>query len=260
MIRFALCLSIAIVSTTASAQFKCDTCGAVINTQWWQGPCPNCNNHTVRRIAPTPAPAPAPTPFPSPVPTPGAPDSSGVRLGVNIYNAGSRVIVQSVLPNTPAQGKLFPNDQIVKGAFRDALTGRVIKVMITSPADMTRLKTLAGAGTKVALQVFRPTTGSRNFFVTFATPGIVSTQAQTYSVVVNGHTETRVREVSESGQDGATASAMVVEDTTGAAAAMLDDNSFQGGTPVGPAPGVPPAVMPTQPTFGGDSADDLLGG
>ncbi|NND97747.1 MAG: hypothetical protein HKN47_10510 [Pirellulaceae bacterium] len=241
------------------ADWRC-ACGTTVHVNY-PTTCPVCSR-------PLPNPTPPFTPPPSTPPytppgtgpsvPPGTPtDSSGLTLGVNIYNAGWRVMVQSVVPGTPAQGKLFPNDQLVKGAFRDAQSGQVFRVNIQSPADVTRLKTLAGAGTRVALQVFRPTTGPRNFFVTFATPGGVTTYG---APVAGGGTAAAMSRT-------APAAAMITEDVSGEAASMLGGGATGGGPPVisnpGTNPGFNPGVNPgTNPGFnpppGGDSAADLL--
>jgi hypothetical protein len=236
-------ISLALMCSQAVADWTC-ACGTVVHVNY-PTTCPVCNR---------PLPNPTPPPYTPPYTPPGAPDSSGVTLGVNIYNAGSRVIVQSVIPGTPAQGRLFPNDQLVKGAFRDAQNGQVIRVPIYSPADVTRLKTMAGAGQQVALQVFRPTTGVRNFFVNFVAPGGMVTK--TYSLQVNGQTEMRTREVPQSGS-----AAMIQEDTSGAAASMLGEGG-SGGDPaiIDQGGGNQGGGQEQGGQIGGESAEDLLNG
>ncbi|WP_442506931.1 hypothetical protein SH528x_005805 [Novipirellula sp. SH528] len=251
-------LMIAYPSPT-QADWHC-ACGAIVHVNY-PTTCPVCG-----RNLPNSPPSFTP-PFTPPGPRPGpgstAPDSSGVTLGVNIYNAGSRVIVQSVMPGTPAQGRLFPNDQLVKGAFRDPLSRQVHRVFIHSPADVTRLKTMAGAGTRVALQVYRPTTGVRNFLVNFEAPGGTTTQA--YQLQADGQPQA-LRSTSP-------AAAMISDDVNGEAASMLGSDDAGGGgdyaPTVNPGAGQNPDYNPRpdynpNPNFGpgnqGDTADDLLGG
>ncbi len=225
----ALTLALGLSSTSLFADWHC-ACGTIVHVNYPTA-CPTCGRNLPNSSFPQPG--------------AGAPDSSGVTLGVRLYNAGPRVIVESVLPNTPAQGRLFPNDQLVRGAFRDAASGQVHRVNIYSPADVTRLKTLAGAGTQVALRVFRPTGGARNFFVSFAAPGGVTTRA--YQVQVNGRTETRTQQVQQQAR-----TATITEDTTGEAASML-------GGDAGSAGGPPVIIDQGSGQSGGDSAADLLG-
>ncbi|TWT76269.1 hypothetical protein CA13_67610 [Planctomycetes bacterium CA13] len=247
---FALVL-LSLTSTQAIADWNC-VCGTTVHVNY-PTTCPVCSRSLPNQPSPTPP------PYTPPYTPPGAPDSSGVTLGVKIYNAGPRVMVQSVMPNTPAQGLLFPNDQLVKGAFRDAQSGQVQRVQIYSPSDVTRLKTLAGAGQRVALQVFRPTTGTRNFFVNFAAPGGAPV-TRTYQVQVNGHTETRTRSVSQSA-----AAATITEDSTGEAAALLGGGGPGGNAPIldHQGPNQPPSqggVLPPSQGGIGESAADLLNG
>lgn len=228
----ALTLAFCFSSTSVFADWRC-ACGTIVHVNY-PTTCPVCGRNLPNSSVPPYTP-----------PSAGAPDSSGVTLGVRIYNAGPRVIVQSVIPNTPAQGRLFPNDQLVRGAFRDAQSGHVHRVSIYSPADVTRLKTLAGAGTQVALRVFRPTSGDRNFFVSFAAPGGVTTR--TYQVQVNGRTETRTQQVQQQAR-----TTTITEDTTGEAASMLGGDA---GSDNGP----PVIIDQGSGQSGGDSAADLLG-
>jgi hypothetical protein len=164
-----------------------------------------------------------------------------LRLGVSVYEVNRRVIVSRVDPGTPAAGRLFPNDQLVRAAFKDAQSGGIYRMPINSPGDIRRLKSLAGAGTRVALEVFRPTSGTRNFFVDFAPEGTTTP----YTVTVNGVLEERTS--IKTGQSSPT----VREDTTGEAATWLDG--------AGQAQGAG-----NQPPGGGsqgnpESAADLLG-
>ena len=145
-----------------------------------------------------------------------------------------------------AENRLYPNDQLVKAAFRDAQNGQVYKVNIYSPDDVTRLKTMAGSSTKVAMEVFRPTSGSRNFFINFAPVGGIVTK--TYSSSQGGAMETMSAPV-----------VTMIEDTTGEAAQWLSSGTSSpvngGNSGQGPIQ-TPPVTNPV----GGDSADSLLNG
>ena len=167
---------------------------------------------------------------------PGGPanDGTGLRLGVSIFETNGRVIVSRVDRGTPADGLLFPNDQFVRAAFRDAQNGSVFKMDIYNPDDIRRLKTLAGAGTRVALEVFRPTSGSRHFFVEFAPErNQVYTRGGGNSVAA------------------AAASASISEDTTGEAAGLLGGRSQPQGSDYRPPRG--------EAGDGSESAAELLG-
>lgn len=260
-IYLSLMLSVAIsFSTTASAlaDHNC-VCGTIVHVDY-PTTCPHCQ----RPLPNTPPPF-TPPPYTPPF-TPPVTDGSGVELGVMIYTAGGgRVVVQSVKPNTPAAGNLFPNDQLVKGAFRDAATNQVFKIPIRSQNDLTRLKTLAGGGTDVAMQVYRPTTGTyRNFMLRFAVQGGSAARAEAFTVRTGpgGRSSTVAR-------PRAARTTTFTEDTTGAAAALLggpaNAGRRPGGPPVvnpgtGPRPGGPPVVNPGTPSSGGDTADSLLNG
>ncbi len=113
---------------------------------------------------------------------------------------------------------------------------------------------MAGAGQQVALQVFRPTTGVRNFFVNFAAPG--RTVAMTQSVVVNGQIETRTTLVPQEGSSGT-----IQEDTSGEAASMLGEGGSGGGPAIIDQGGGIDGGMPQGGgQIGGESAEDLLNG
>lgn len=278
---FGICLLVGGLMPThrAIADWQC-ACGAIVHVNY-PTTCPLCNRELPNRVTPPPftppftppGMRPPRPPWPWPGQRPGAVDSSGLTLGVNVYQVGSRVIVQSTLPNTPAEGRLFPNDQLVMGAFRDAATGELQRIQIRHPDDLTELKTLAGAGTQVALRVYRPTTGVRDFFVSFKAPGGVVTR----SVQGSG----RSAPGAEAEPEGAAGSrsAVFTEDTTGEAAAMLGSGggADAGAAPVIRQPGQPgiqpgqpgrpapqpgrPSLRPAQPAVqpGGESASDLLG-
>lgn len=217
---------LATLVSPAFADWHCQ-CGAIVHVNY-PTTCPVCN-----RSLPN-------TPPPFTLPGSNANDGTGLRLGVNIFGANGRVLVESVQPGTPAQGKLYPNDQLVKGAFRDPLSGQVYRVEIYSPDDLTRLKALAGAGTKVALEVFRPTSGTSSFFISFAADGVVTRSKQRQPT--NGRANSR----SQSGPG----STNIVEDTTGEAAQWL--NAGGGPTVKGRSSVVYPGA--------GDSPADLLNG
>ncbi len=237
MWKFAGLLSLILtIATPALADWHCQ-CGTIVHVNY-PTTCPVCGRNLPNSTPPFTPPGGG-----------SVNDGTGIEIGVNIYAVNGRVVVQSVLPGTPAQGRLFPNDQLVKGAFRDPQNGQVYKVQIYSPNDVTRLKSLAGAGTKVALEVFRPTTGTRSFFLTFATDGgIVTRTRQVYGA--NGQvTERTVQE-----QRAATPMT-ITEDSTGEAAQWLNEGggSATGGTP-------PVIVNPGNNGAGGESAADLLNG
>lgn len=261
----------------AVADWQC-ACGAIVHVNY-PTTCPLCNRELPNRVTPPPftppftppGMRPPRPPWPWPGQRPGAVDSSGLTLGVNVYQVGSRVIVQSTLPNTPAEGRLFPNDQLVMGAFRDAATGELQRIQIRHPDDLTELKTLAGAGTQVALRVYRPTTGVRDFFVSFKAPGVVTRSVQ-------GAGRSAPGAEAEPASEGAVGSrsAVFTEDTTGEAAAMLGSGGGgdAGAAPVIRQPGIQPvqpgrpspqpgrpSLRPAQPGVqpGGESASDLLG-
>lgn len=264
----------------ALADWQC-ACGAIVHVNY-PTTCPLCNRELPNRVTPPPftppftppGMRPPRPPWPWPGQRPGAVDSSGLTLGVNVYQVGSRVIVQSTLPNTPAEGRLFPNDQLVMGAFRDAATGELQRIQIRHPDDLTELKTLAGAGTQVALRVYRPTTGVRDFFVSFKAPGVVTRTYERSGRSAPGSE-------AEAEPEGAVGSrsAVFTEDTTGEAAAMLGSGGGAdgGAAPVIRQPGQPgiqpgqpgrpapqpgrPSLRPAQPGVqpGGESASDLLG-
>lgn len=246
---------LAICSAIGFADMTC-SCGTIVHSNQ-PTTCPVCSTQLpIRAVNPRPIHPGRPIGDPH-----GVNDSSGLKLGVVIYNAGGRVVVERVLPNTPADGHFFPNDQIVKGAFRDAQDGRVYSVPINSPASLTQLKTMAGPGNRVAMRVSRPTSGPRSFFVTFASQGgVVSGGARAYST---------------QGVAAAApvAAASVQADTTGEAAGWLDNstpraananqrgNVIQGGSviPVNPNPGVVNPGVPTPAVPGVDTAEGLLG-
>ena len=255
---FGICLLVGGLMPTpqAIADWQC-ACGAIVHVNY-PTTCPLCNRELPNRVTPPPftppftppGMRPPRPPWPWPGPRPGAVDSSGLTLGVNVYQVGSRVIVQSTLPNTPAEGRLFPNDQLVMGAFRDAATGELQRIQIRHPDDLTELKTLAGAGTQVALRVYRPTTGVRDFFVSFKAPGGVVTRSVQRSVRGAPGAEP------EGEPEGAmeSRSATFTEDTTGEAAAMLGSGGGDAGAaPVMRQPGQPgiqpgqPGIQPVQP-------------
>jgi hypothetical protein len=287
-----LCLLVGGLMPTpqAIADWQC-ACGAIVHVNY-PTTCPLCNRELPNRVTPPPftppftppGMRPPRPPWPWPGQRPGAVDSSGLTLGVNVYQVGSRVIVQSTLPNTPAEGRLFPNDQLVMGAFRDAATGELQRIQIRHPDDLTELKTLAGAGTQVALRVYRPTTGVRDFFVSFKAPGVVT---RTYER--SGRSAPGAEPEAEPEGVMGSRSATFTEDTTGEAAAMLGSGggADAGAAPVMRQPGQPgvqpgqpgrpslqpgrpslqpgrpaprpaqPGVQPGQPS--GESASDLLG-
>jgi len=150
------------------------------------------------------------------------------------------VVVSRVDPGTPAEGRLYPNDQLVKAAFRDQQNGQVFRMWINSSDDIRMLKYRAGAGNNVALEVYRPTSGVRSFFVMFAPE---RSEEKTYTVTVNGRTEERTRATSQP-------MATIIDDATGEAAQMLN-NAGQ------PTP-VVPSDSPIPQRDGGESAGDLL--
>jgi hypothetical protein len=131
------------------------------------------------------------------------------------------------------------------GAFRDAATGELQRIQIRHPDDLTELKTLAGAGTQVALRVYRPTTGVRDFFVSFKAPGVVT---RTYER--SGRSAPGAEPEGEPEAAMESRSATFTEDTTGEAAAMLGGGGGDAGAaPVMRQPGQPvqPGVQPVQP-------------
>jgi len=231
MKTFIAALVLFIVTTTnAVADWYCQ-CGTVVHVNY-QTTCPVCNRNLPNSTPPF-------TP-----PGGNASDWSGLTLGVTVSNINGRVVVSKVAQGTPAFGRLFPNDQLVKGAFRDAESGQVYRIDISSPEDLTRLKYEAGPGTQVALEVFRPRSGTRSFFVTFAG----REEQKTSSYTVNG------REVERSEPYIVTSPLSITEDKSGSAARMLgsDGGQSSGNTSQGSA------------TQGGgsssDSAADLLNG
>jgi hypothetical protein len=175
----------------------------------------------------------------------GVQDGTGLELGVTIYEVNGRVIVSQTRPGTPASGLLFPNDQIVRAAYRDAFTGRVYRSGIRTVGDVAMLKANAGPGARVALEVYRPTTGYRSFFVNFAISGEVTQ----YSAAAKGDDG---RVVPRGGGQTRTSAASIVPDSTGEASQMLGGrNEAQGGN-------APQEFTPNR--GGGDSAADLLNG
>lgn len=191
--KYVLALSTLIcIASTATADWHC-RCGAIVHANYPTS-CPVCGRARPNEVPPfTPPPGGNPQ------------DTSGLRLGVVVYPANGRVVVQRALRGTPAYGKLFPNDRIVKGAFRDAYTGKKFVVDIYYPDDLRRLKSLAGAGTRVALRVYRPTAGTRDFFVSFAPR--------------NGTVEYSLR----NGQQPHAEAATISEDTSGEASSWFND-------------------------------------
>lgn len=174
----------------------------------------------------------------------GVNDGTGLSLGVIIYEVNGRVLVERTIPGTPAAGKLFPNDQLVRGAFRDAQNGQVYRQRIQSIDDVTRLKAYAGPQTRVAMEVYRPTTGYRSFFVTFETDEVVpQVRTRAAAAAADGSGEVPVTRR----RAGA-----VVPDSTGEAAQLL------GGRESSEGDAVPRGSNPTGNS--GDSANDLLNG
>ncbi len=171
-------------------------------------------------------------------------DGTGLSLGVIIYEVNGRVLVERTIPGTPASGKLFPNDQLVRGAFRDAQNGQVYRQFIQSIDDVTRLKAYAGPQTRVAMEVYRPTTGYRSFFVTFETDEVVpQVRTRAAAAAADGSGEVPVTRR----RAGA-----IVPDSTGEAAQLLGGRESSEGGPV--------TRESTQQGNSGDSANDLLNG
>jgi hypothetical protein len=224
-----LFLLFALSATVASADWHC-RCGTIVHVDYPTS-CPVCG-----RSLPEPRP-------PFTPPGGNVNDGTGLRLGATVYEVDGRVIVSRVDRGTPADGRLFPNDQLVKAAFRDQQNGQVYRRWISSADDIRQLKSLAGAGTKVAMEVFRPTSGSRSFFVIFAPE---RPQTRTYTVIVNGQPEERTSTMTSGVGESAAA---IMEDSTGEAAGMLN-----GGGGDGPRP----SRSTDQSSAGGDSAEDLL--
>jgi hypothetical protein len=218
---FAAIVLAASAVTSAFADWQC-RCGTIVHVDY-PTTCPVCGRSLPEQRPPF-------TP-----PSGSVNDGTGVRLGVSIYQNNRRVIVSRVEPGTPAEGLLFPNDQLVRAAFRDAQNGRVFRMPIYTPSDVTRLKSLAGAGTRVALEVFRPTSGLRNFFVEFA--------PDRNEVYTKGGVGAEVA--------AAESAASISEDTTGEAAGMLGGGSQSQGADYEPPRGGSQGNS--------DSAADLLG-
>jgi hypothetical protein len=187
----------------------------------------------------------SPSSFPVPEDRGGVQDGTGLELGVTIYEVSGRVIVSRTRPGTPAAGLLFPNDQLVRAAYRDAFSRQVYRMGIRTVGDVATLKASAGPGARVALEVYRPTTGYRSFFVNFAISGEV-TQNSAAAQAGDGQVVTR------GGNQPRAAAASIVPDSTGEAAQMLGGRSApQGGNE-------PQEIVPNP--VGGDSAADLLNG
>ncbi len=168
-------------------------CGTIVHVNY-PTTCPTCN-----RSLPESTP-----PF---TPPGGQTDGTGLRLGVAVYENRGQLVVSRVLPDSPAQGLLFQNDRITKGAFRDVATGDVHRFQIASIQDLAQLKTLAGANTEVALEVYRPTTGVRAFLVTFVPeqegPMIVMSTADGIAQnSANSQANTKYRTVLREDKDG----------------------------------------------------------
>ena len=197
MLRFALCVLSLLISTSAAlAEFHCSNCQAIIKTQWWQGPCPSCGLSGTVHSHPHALPPAPPAPTPNPGPTPGG---QPLMLGLNVYQGQGGVTVESVRPGTPAYGKFFPNDTIVRYAYRDRMTGEKFRSAVYQPGDINTMKNNAGAGNPIAVAVRRPNYGERKFLVVL--PG-------KYLV-----TETRSYTVSGGGGDSQTAYQSVVPKT-----------------------------------------------
>ena len=226
----ALTLALAVTTSNAAmADWHC-RCGTTVHVDY-PTQCPVCDRHLPNDTPP----------FTPPGGGSISNDGTGMTLGVSVYSHRGRLMVEDVLPRTPADGRLFSNDQMVKAAFRDPMTGDVHRLRLRTPNDLSRLKVLAGPGTKVALEVFRPTSGTRSFFVRFATnrPSVV-------------------RGVFGGGNDGAAAEEVrattITEDRTGEASRMLEGEESVGGTN-------DDATLNERPRRGNnESADDLLNG
>jgi hypothetical protein len=179
-----------------------------------------------------------------------------LKLGVSVYSAGDRVVVSSVEAGTPAQGVLFPNDQIVRAAFRDAASGSIYRFGIRTPDDLTQLKFYAGTGTRVAMEVFRPTTGPRNFFVNFVPSSPIVPRAVYDS---NGN-------MTSTTTTSRGSSAEIVEDSSGEAGNWLSNGTDMpvGGISSGNSGNMLRTDVQTgvesNNNSGGDSAGDLLNG
>lgn len=153
----AVVVAVFVMSNYSLADWRCP-CGTIVHVNY-PTTCPTCNRD-LPNIPPIHS-----RPNSSP-----APDASGLVFGATLSNIGGLVTVRQIT-GLPALGSLFPNDKLIKGAFRDSYTGRVTRVQFYSPQDMIRLKTLAGADQRVALQVWREGVGYRSFYLYFGVPG-----------------------------------------------------------------------------------------
>ncbi|MGE3820681.1 MAG: PDZ domain-containing protein [Isosphaeraceae bacterium] len=92
--------------------------------------------------------------------------SSGLLIGVNVVEQPTGLQVVSVIPNTPAVGRLQPGDVL---RFITAVGKPVYSAH--KREHLEKAKTALGPGATAALQIHRPGVGDKFFAVTFIPVG-----------------------------------------------------------------------------------------